>query len=483
MSMKKIFFILVALFHIINASGATFTVDGINYTLLSATDQTCSVASGDYKGHLVIPDEITYGGRVLKVVAVDDEAIRNLPELTGCIIGKNVETIGTGFLSVTPMLQELTIPSNVNRIGPFSFVNCGIRKLTVEYAEPSIKIGVSDYSTVVSVPSTGTFAKCPNLEEVYWNRYYMQISDPGARYSAFRSPFFGSNSIKRVTIGPDTHNWQARYECNNLMFRQCENIEEVTFEEGASYVANGEFLMCKSLKKINLPSSMRLIDNNAFEFCENLTEITLPEGIEILGQACFNNTALTELTLPESVNSIPSYLGASLLEKIVVNTSCDIERAFRSCKDIRHLVFGPNVTTVNAPTAFSSSNEIVDITMQTLTPPVATDEFTSDQYLNTKLLVPNVALDAYKEAPIWKNFWNIEGYAYSGIENMESDSVNIEVVYGGLLVNGLEFSDNLKIYSLEGTLVSIVMENGTVDLSPGLYVIVSGDYSQKIVVR
>ena len=78
-----------------------FSVDGLNYTLLSATDQTCALSAGDYKGELVIPDEVTFKGRNLKVVSVEDEAIENLPELTSCKIGKMSLRSGN-TLSTTP---------------------------------------------------------------------------------------------------------------------------------------------------------------------------------------------------------------------------------------------------------------------------------------------------------------------------------------------------------------------------------------------
>lgn len=42
-----------------------------------------------------------------------------------------------------------------------------------------------------------------------------------------------------------------------------------------------------------------------------------------------------------------------------------------------------------------------------LTPPTI-PEMTIDAYAGLKVRVPAEALEAYKQAPVWKNFWNIK---------------------------------------------------------------------------
>ncbi len=44
------------------------------------------------------------------------------------------------------------------------------------------------------------------------------------------------------------------------------------------------------------------------------------------------------------------------------------------------------------------------------TPPVLNKEFKKDVYLGIKLLVPAASLSKYQSAPIWKDFFEIEGY-------------------------------------------------------------------------
>ena len=44
------------------------------------------------------------------------------------------------------------------------------------------------------------------------------------------------------------------------------------------------------------------------------------------------------------------------------------------------------------------------------TPPASNKEFNKDVYLGVKLLVPAASLSKYQSAPIWKDFFEIEGY-------------------------------------------------------------------------
>lgn len=49
-----------------------FEVDGIYYDVISITDFTCEVVKGDvdYSGDVVIPSEVIYNGRTLKIMAL-----------------------------------------------------------------------------------------------------------------------------------------------------------------------------------------------------------------------------------------------------------------------------------------------------------------------------------------------------------------------------------------------------------------------------
>lgn len=52
----------------------------------------------------------------------------------------------------------------------------------------------------------------------------------------------------------------------------------------------------------------------------------------------------------------------------------------------------------------------ITIVLERNVPPVMPNEFSKDRYLKTKIVVPKAALSQYQAAPIWCNFFNLEGY-------------------------------------------------------------------------
>lgn len=410
-------------------SAADFTVDNVNYTLLSASDLTCSLAAGNYSGKLVIPATVNFNGRILSVVSVDDDAISKLPELTAVEIGPNVVTIGKHAFNDTPKLEKLVIPANVNRIEPFSFVRCGIKELVVEDSPKALNIGVSDFSTVIGRPSCGTFLECSNLEKVTWLRDYSQIKDPEVRYSEFRVPFGEAtgfsykSAIKEVIIG-------GHGKCAFLF---CPNIEKITLEEGVEQVSG--FRQCK-VKTIHMPSSVKLVSDDAFYGCTELTEAPLREGIEKVNKGSFEHTGIKEVTIPSSVTKF-DYAYDSL-EKVTICTNCEYKYGFVKCKELKEVTFAPNVNVINeAPTFNVCPLEV--ITVENPVPPTVKGEFTSSQYLNTVVYCPINSVEDYKKAPIWKNFWNIEGKVMdSGVEEITAVEKAVVKYYN---LNGVELQN------------------------------------------
>lgn len=74
LSMKNIITFLLALVMAFTGGAVTFTVDGINYNLLSSKDLTCEVIAGDYSGDIVIPETVSYGNKDITVLNIADNA-------------------------------------------------------------------------------------------------------------------------------------------------------------------------------------------------------------------------------------------------------------------------------------------------------------------------------------------------------------------------------------------------------------------------
>ncbi len=102
--------------------------------------------------------------------------------------------------------------------------------------------------------------------------------------------FRGCQEIKHVTIPASvTH-------INAYAFRNCINLETVTFEEGSQLVKIGSFAFenCKKLKTIEIPEGCTEIAASAFVGCDALETVEIPSTVSAMGSGVFpSKTTLT----------------------------------------------------------------------------------------------------------------------------------------------------------------------------------------------
>lgn len=171
------------------------------------------------------------------------------------------------------------------------------------------------------------------------------------------------------------------------------------------------------LSSITLPSSVSQIGSNALSYCMSLKTVGLPNGLTAIGDSAFQSLPETVVDIPGNVKSIGALAFASAkMQKLILRGEPVIEsQAFRICTSLKTIL------------CYST------------TPPQADEKafrwVTKD---NVELVVPKGAMDAYKIAPVWKDFTHIR-------EMTEADGIS-PVYYGG--------KDQPLIYDLSGRRVS-----------------------------
>lgn len=167
-------------------------------------------------------------------------------------------------------------------------------------------------------------------------------------------------------------------------------ISSITFGENQTFIGDNTFYGCNSLTEVVIPDRITRIGGSAFMYCANLEKVQLPSSITAIPEYAFNScTNLSALVIPDGVTDV-AY--ASLAY----------------CESLDSVVLGRSVKSVGKQAFFKS--EVKRIVLRGSVPPtVAPDAFPAEILQNTELFVPVSALEAYKQAEVWRDFVHVSG--------------------------------------------------------------------------
>ena len=343
--------VVAMLLTILPVSAYDFEVDGIYFEVVSLDDLTCAVVCGDnkYEGDIVIPSEVTYNTRTLKVTEVGEKAFYYCSSLTSVSIPYSVTKIGSGAFSGCRSLTTIGIPDSVTEIRGLAFSSCN----------SLISIDIPD-SVEKMYPRA--FEDCSSMKSISL-----------------------SNSIKKIDYG---------------FFSGCESLLSLTIpanvEQLELYFGTHEyqtFYHCKALREVKIVYSDKILKGCNLGFTGSTIGLW-PEDISF-GYSEVRYT-LNDITV---LSSYYCEIERLYLDRELGNTL--------KLPYLKDLTLGEHITKVQIDPTKAESLE--SITCYAQEPPIC-PEFTNAQYLNTVVKVPNVSLEKYQQADGWKNFWNLEGF-------------------------------------------------------------------------
>ena len=405
-TIKQLLITVAVLLCSATASAYDFVVDGIYYNIISTTDLTVKVTSGDnnYSGEIIIPSTITYKSRTLKVVAIGDKAFFRCDSLVNITIPNSVTSIGYQAFSGCSALASAVIPNSVTTIGNEAFASCNsLTDLCIEDGENPLSLGYqrkSGYNYGYYFKGLGLFIHCP-LEKLYLGRNLSY--ETGETYGY--SPFYDITTLTSVTIGNNVTNigQYAFSGCcgfanitipnsvstiENFAFGGCTSLKELYIEDGETilelgylrasnkesdskglfydcplekihlgrnvnykiyedrnYYGNSPFYNRTSLKILTISNYVTEIGGNAFEGCSSLSEIIIPNSVKSIGYEAFDGcTNLTSLIIGKKVTKIGS-------------------DAFNGCKGLTSITIPTNVTEIGF-NAFSNCSSLKEICVE-----------------------------------------------------------------------------------------------------------------------
>ena len=264
---------------------------------------------------IVIPDT---------VVSIDYHAFEDCKNLKTVTFSNVLTSIGNGAFEGCLLLEAVELPNTVQTIEQFAFYNC--QSLAVLKLSKSLRtIGGS------------AFQDCDALESVEIPKSLEETYD---------------------AYGGD-HGWEYG------VFYGCDNLINVTFEEGTSRIAQGLFANCPGIVNITIPDSVQNIGYKAFYNCDGLTEIVIPESVTAISTHVFNSCgALTTATWPSSLTEIPEYTFSGCTALATVNLPDNLatisKYAFNNCDALVTFTM-PDSITILGENAFYDCDGLIQI--------------------------------------------------------------------------------------------------------------------------
>ncbi len=239
--------------------------------------------------------------------------------------------------------------------------------------------------------------------------------------------FYYCDSLTSVTIPNSVTSigWKV--------FEGCSGLTSLTIPNSVTEIEDCAFEGCRGLTSVTIPNSVTEIGSYAFEGCSGLTSLTIGNSVTLIhGGAFYGCSGLTSLTIPNSVTEIgmEAFYGCSGLTSVILGNSVTWigDRAFGNCGDFvfevlsnvplaplaalgtKEVIFGKGYEEASM-THWSEWKSFEKIYAKDITPPMIGDSFSELQKKNLRVVVPTEALEAYKAAPVWKDFFFLKGGA------------------------------------------------------------------------
>ncbi|MBO5674669.1 MAG: leucine-rich repeat domain-containing protein [Paludibacteraceae bacterium] len=293
------------------------------------------------------------------VSSYEDGAFENNVNLTEVTISSNLTKIGDVAFRGCTSLNRVTLPEGLTTIGKHAFRDCS-KLQEITFPESLITIDAA------------AFYNC-DLRELSFPKSLQTISDG---ISEGRSPFYDPYGV----FGKNIHLTKVVFQGSSTAigtyaFHGCSALSQVTLPKGITTINVATFLGCSSLSSIALPESLAVIEGAAFFGC-GLESIVFPQSLQIIADgvsiigattgsyygAFENNYKLTKITIPNKVTSIGSWAFdqcTSLSEVILPEGLTTIGgSAFRYCSSLKMIQLPKTVSSISTAFAYSGLVEI-----------------------------------------------------------------------------------------------------------------------------
>ena len=416
-----------------------FEVDGIKYVPVSPSERICDAIDCTYTGEpyeVKINKKINYKGVDMTVREINPYTAYNCTKIKKAYIDID-GSIGNEAFNRCANLSTVNI-AKVNDIGNWAFSEC------TNLASVDIK-KTNDIGN-------GAFSECTNLVSVV-------VKDGN---NIGESAFSKCSSLKTLSLDNKIKS------LGQYAFNGCRNLKQFIIPDSVTILNSLLLYNCSSLKSIRIHKGVKEIDD-AFSGCSNLSTLIIEDrntslklgsvygaygdnplfkdckldSVYIGGKIVYNtsrnggyspfyrNASLRTVKISDAETTIydNEFYGCTNLQNVSIgdNVTSIGKWAFSGCSSLKNFTFGSGLQSIGQE-AFSDCINITQISSEAVVPPTCDINALDDiNKWNCKLFVPKANINAYKQAPQWKEFFFIEGT--TGITNTVYNKAGLADVY------------------------------------------------------
>ena len=353
------------------------------------TDATCTTAEkGHYKATFTNPAFIMQETAKNSVTIGEPVHIWEYGNCSECgetqlemkLSSDNQYYIVAGIGSFTD--KELIIPTSYNNlpvktIGSFAFTNCNSLE-NIAIPDSITSIGSSALKGCnslinITLPFIGASKSETGFRSVFGYIFGYTTSDSETKiddttYQCYETyggyyHYYIPSTIKSVNITNTTF-------IANYVFRNCNNITNITLSNNITKIGNEAFSGCNKLTSITIPDNVISIGDYAFSNCSSLENITVGKNVTTIGHYAFYGCRnLTKVNYKGTIDTWaqikfnsstsanyeanPTYYANDLYinnilvtEAIFTNTTEISDYAFYMCNSLTSVIIGNNITSI-----------------------------------------------------------------------------------------------------------------------------------------
>ncbi len=418
----KFLFLLLAFGYAMEAKSSHFTVDGIWYSYTNEDDDEVGVIynkSGEYSGDVVIPSTVTYNGKQYTVTKIN-----------------------AGAFLLDSALTAVTIPNSMTSIDSHAFQGCS------------------------------------NLKKVIWNARNAQDFPP-INTSYYIHPFSGCDRLTDFVFGDEVEHIPD-YLCYNLT-----SLKNLVIGNSVTNIGSNAFEGCTGLTEVTIPNSVTSIGSSAFNGCAQMESVTIGEKVESIGESAF--ARCNRLTIVTSKAMTPPQIWVTTFDDyfipLYVPKGCKPKytetKHWRNFTDIRET--GVTLHTVTANATDETMGYVMGggeypqgSTATLIAVPFGQNYFVRWNDGNTDnprtITVTGDMTFTAEFAPVGSAVETLE----NGERGIYATGRTLHVENGG---------ESYRVYTAAGRLVYTGNDSSVTLSAPGMYIVRTGDRSQKVAVK